>query len=109
MEQGPLEETLIRRARAERKPLPDKIAKAPRLLPGLAFYFQAFLALSSCRPLGMSEGRIPWHSVFQYAQSLGLEDEEFEDLWVLVSFMDAAYLKFRAAQAESGRKKPTME
>ena len=106
MEHGPLEETLIRRARAERKRPPDKIVNAPQLLPGLGFYFQAFMALSSCRPLGMAEGRIPWHSAFQYAQALGLEEEEFEDLWVLVSFMDAAYLKFRTAQAESGRKKP---
>jgi hypothetical protein len=109
LEQGPLEETLIRRARAERKPVPSKIAGAPRLLPGLGFYFNAFLALSSCRPIGMGEGRIPWHSAYQYAQALELDSEEFEDLWVLVSFMDAAYLKFRAAQADAGRKKPTMD
>ena len=106
MEQGPLEETLIRRARAERKPIPVKIADAPQLLPGLGFYLQAFLALSSCRPLGMSEGRIPWTAAYQYANNLGLDPDEFEDMWVLVSYMDAAYLKFRQTKSEAARKKP---
>ncbi len=106
MEHGPLEETLIRRARAERKPVPEKIRNAPQLLPGLGFFFQAFLALSSCRPLGMQEGRIPWTAAFQYGQDNGLDHEEFEDMWILVSFMDAAYLKVRAQQAENARKRP---
>lgn len=98
---------MIRRARAERKAVPEKIANAPQLLPGLGFYFQAFLALSSCRPLGMAEGRIPWNAAFQYGQNMGLDSEEFEDLWILVSFMDAEYLKYRQKQADTARRKPT--
>ena len=85
--------------------MPKKIAEAPQLLPGLGFFFQAFLAISSCRPLGMAEGRIPWTAAFQYGQSLGLDPEEFEELWILVSYMDAAYLKYRQAQSENARKK----
>lgn len=95
---------MIRRARAERKPTPEKIANAPMLLPGMGLYFQAFLALSSCRPLGMGEGRIPWTAAFQYAENMGLDHDEFEDLWVLVSFMDAAYLKFRQEKQKSAPK-----
>lgn len=109
MEHGPLEETLIRRARAEHKRPPVSIINAPMLLPGLGFYFQAFLSLSSCRPLGMAEGRIPWTAAYQYADNIGLDPDEFEDLWVLVSLMDAAYLKFRAAKAEAGRKRPSTD
>lgn len=100
LEQGPLEETLIRRARAERRAIPVKIMNAPQLLPGLGIYFQAFMALSSCRPLGMSEGRIPWTAAFQYGQALDMSAEEFEDLWILVSLMDAAYLTYRKSQAD---------
>jgi hypothetical protein len=98
---------LIRRARAERRPLPDRITKAPQLLPGLGFYFQAFLALSSCRPLGMSEGRIPWTAAYQYGQNMGLDPDEFTDLWILVSYMDAEYLKVRHQQAENARRRPS--
>ena len=87
--------------------MPKKIAEAPQLLPGLGFFFQAFLALSSCRPLGMSEGRIPWTAAFQFGQNMDMDEDEFEDLWILVSYMDAEYLKFRHAQAENARKKPT--
>lgn len=98
MEQGPLEETLIRRAHTERRPVPEKIANAPSLVMGLGFYFTSFIALSSCRPLGMSEGRIPWLAVHQYSEQLALTDEEFDDLWTLVSIMDGEYLKFRGKQ-----------
>lgn len=83
--------------------MPTKIANAPQLLTGLGFYFNAFLALSSCRPIGMMEGRIPWLAAFQYSQALELDDEEFEDLWVLVSYMDGEYIKFRQKQAENKR------
>lgn len=100
---------MIRRARAERKPVPEKIANAPQLLPGLGLYLQAFLALSSCRPLGMAEGRIPWTAAFQFAQNMEMDPEEFEDLWILVSYMDAAYLKKRHEQSENARKKPAAE
>jgi len=83
--------------------VPEKIANAPTLLPGLSFYFQAFLALSSCRAIGMGEGRIPWTAAYDYAERMDLDSDEFEDLWVLVSLMDAEYLKYRLKQAESKR------
>lgn len=104
MEQGPLEETLIRRAHAERRPIPEKIASAPQLLPGVGFYLQSFLALSSCRALGMSEGRIPWHAVWDYSQRLGLTEQEFDDLWIVICHADAAYLKYRGDKAKTDAK-----
>lgn len=106
MEQGPLEETLIRRAKASKSAIPKKIAEAPHVSTGLMFYFQAFLALSSCRPVGFGEGPIPWLAAFQYAQATDLDEEGFEDLWTLVSLMDAAYLKFRAKKASEGKPPP---
>lgn len=109
LEQGPLEETLLRRARAERKPTPKAIAEAPLLAPGLGFYFQAFLALSSCRPVGMSEGRIPWTAAAEYARHMEMSSEEFEDLWALVSSMDGAYLTWQNNKQEQRRKTEAMK
>ena len=99
LQQGPLEEILIRRAQAEHRPIPKAIAEAPQLMPGLGFYYNAFLALCSCRQVGMGEGRIPWTSAHEYARRMGMDEEEFEDLWMLVCLMDGAYLKYRAEKS----------
>jgi hypothetical protein len=82
-----------------RQPVPKRIAEAPQLLPGLGFYYTAFLTLSSCRSVGFSEGRIPWTAARDYANQLDMTDEELEDLWMLVCSMDGEYLKYRAEQA----------
>lgn len=67
------------------------------------FYFTSFVTVSSCRPLGMSEGRIPWTAVWDYGDKMGLDEEEIEDLWMLVSLLDGEYLKLRQKQAENRR------
>jgi hypothetical protein len=85
----------------ERRPLPDHIIHAPTLLPGQMFFFQAFLALSSCRPIGMDEGRIPWTAAYQYACDLDLDAEEFEDMWAMISYMDTAYIKHQRKKQPS--------
>lgn len=87
-------------------PLPDVIANAPQLLPGMAFYYTAFLALGSCRYSGMSEGRIPWIAAHDYAERLGLDADEFEDLWMLVNALDACYLKHMSDKRTKDAKKP---
>lgn len=55
----------------------------------------------------MAEGRIPWHSVYQYAQTLGLSEQEFEDLWIVICHADAAYLKYRGDKAKADAKNKT--
>ena len=80
-----------------------KIAGAPTLWHGLGFYYSAFLSLSSCRIIGMSEGRIPWTAAREFAKQHELQEDEFEDLWALLSMMDGAYLEFRKKQADTHR------
>jgi hypothetical protein len=100
LEQGPTEQFIIDQARRNRVPIPDKIANAPVLQPGLAFYYNAFLALSSCRPVGMTEGRIPWTAVDQYATRYALEEDEMDILWTLVCEMDTVYIRHQQKRAK---------
>jgi len=95
---------LIEQAKKNRRPVPDKIMNAPVLFPGLAFYYAAFMTLSSCRPVGMAEGRIPWTVVKDYALHYGLDDEEFDILWELITRVDAAYLAWQ--NKRSSKKEP---
>lgn len=82
-------------------PIPDKIKNAPILLPGLQFYYQAFLDLSTCRPLGMSEGPIPWSALNTYAEREGLTDDDYDRFSSLIRAMDAAYLGHRDKKREA--------
>ncbi len=95
---------MIEQAKKNRRPVPDKIMNAPVLFPGLAFYYAAFMTLSSCRPVGMAEGRIPWTVVKDYALHYGLDDEEFDILWELITRVDAAYLAWQ--NKRSSKKEP---
>lgn len=74
-------------------PLPERIRDAPELAPGLGIYLRAFYELDSCRPIGMAEGPIPWVVVDQWCQSLGLDEEEREDVHYLVRRLDNSYLR----------------
>ena len=95
MEQGPVEARIIEQAKANKMPLPDKIANAPSLQAGLQFYHRAFNDLHSCRSGGMSEGYIPWTAVLVYSKQYALDSDEFERLLTLVRRMDLEYLKHR--------------
>ena len=100
MEQGPVEGRIIEQCMRERLPLPDRMQNAPSLLPGLHMYYQAFLDLTSCRMLGISEGPIPWTATQQYAVILELNDEMRDDLHYYIREMDNAYLKYKKSKQE---------
>ena len=77
------------------EPIPERIANAPVLLPGLIVYYLAFLELSSCRSGGFSIGPIPWSSIAMYAQLHEFEGEQLEDLFYFVQCLDSEYIKFK--------------
>lgn len=81
-------------------PIPKAIMEAPQLSPGLKYYFDAFMALSSCRPIGMAEGRIPWTAVSQYARDHELSSADLDDLWTLVCALDTVYLKHQQKRSK---------
>ena len=85
-------------------PLPERIKNAPELAPGLGIYLRAFYELDSCRPVGMGEGPIPWTAVEDWCRSLGLDEEERDDVHYLVRRLDNAYLKHRESKRPKGKK-----
>lgn len=89
-------EAAIRR----RQPLPDVIANAPQILPGLEMYYEAFTELSTCRPMGMSIGPIPWTAIDQYGLRHGFEADGFEYLVRMVRALDDAFLAYSQRKAK---------
>lgn len=82
----------------ERMPLPKRIAEAPTLFMGLELFYAAFFDLHTCRPLGMSEGRISWLHIEQWADANHLDPEQREDLHFYIKQIDGEYLKWRHSQ-----------
>jgi len=99
--QGETEQDIINMAVRQGKPLPDVIANAPELHDGQRFWYNAFLDLSTDRPVGFGEGPIPWSSIECYADAFRLRDLDREDLHFHVRSLDKAYLKFKADKASS--------
>jgi len=96
-------------ARKMKTGVPKKIAEPPTLPSCLVFYYEAFLTLSSCRQVSMSEYRIPWTAANEYGKRYEMLPFEFEDFWVLLSAMDAVYIKHRNKESEKrqqGARKP---
>lgn len=73
--------------------MPQAIAGAPQLIPGMELYYNAFFDLSSSRNQGMGIGRIPWTAIKDYGDCWGLSEEQMEDLFYFVRAMDNVYLE----------------
>lgn len=96
---------MIKQAEAFGEEIPEHIANAPELDIGLRIYYEAFLDLSTCRPLGMQEGPIPYTSITAYFHQLVCMDSEQHWAGVrIIQAMDGAYMKFRNDQADKDRK-----
>jgi hypothetical protein len=93
LEQGSTEEEIIKQAQDSGMPLPKAILNKPELLPGLDLFFDAFMALSSCRYVGMAEGPIPWTAIDRYCTVNEIEGELREELFHHVRSLDGVYLK----------------
>lgn len=72
----------------------------PELALGLDIYWEAFQDLCTCRG-GMGDGPIPWTIARDYADYLHMDDDEFEDLWFILSRMDEAWLDYQARKRET--------
>ena len=94
LEQGPIEQTIIRQCIHDSLPLPEKIKNAPQLGLGLELYYIAFFNLESCRLNGVSIGRIPWTAVQEYCISNEFSEEQVRDTHLYLKMMDNEYIKF---------------
>lgn len=94
MKQGPSEKRILPNILRLGRPIPKAIAEAPTLSPGLELYMEAYSSLSTTRG-GMGDGPIPWTAAMQYADRLGLDSEDAEELWYYVSEMDVTWSEYQ--------------
>jgi len=86
------------------QPLPDRIANAPELEPGLQLFLQAFFDLDSERSHGNGLTAIPWTSIATYARAFEFDEEQTEDLYFFVRRLDSEHLKRLEAKRKAAAK-----
>lgn len=94
LEQGPVEQRILRDAMRFGMPIPTKIKNAPILYMGLEIFLTGFMDLDSDRQSGWSVGRIPRGVVVDYCISLGLDEDQTEDMQHHIRELDVAYLNY---------------
>lgn len=92
MELGGHEQSIAKQAVRSGQPIPDRIANAPELLPGLQLYMQAFFDLDSERSHAMGLVVIPWSSIASYAQTFEFDEMQTEDLLYFIRRMDSSHI-----------------
>ena len=75
-------------------PYPDSIRDAPELCMGLGLFMQAFIDLDNSRINGMQMGRIPWITIFDYCERIGVVGEQRTDVIAHVMALDTWYLEW---------------
>jgi len=88
-----IEQSIAKQALRSGRPVPDRIANAPELKPGLLLYMQAFFDLDSERSHAFGPTPIPWTSIYQYTKAFELDPEQTEDMFYFIKAMDSANLK----------------
>lgn len=71
----------------------------PRI-DGVEWLWTAYLDLSTCRPIGMDAGPIPWTAANEYAQRHGLSGDELDELWLCIRHMDNARAEHISGKAK---------
>ena len=106
LEQGPVEATILRQCMMEGLEIPEKIANAPLLLPGLEVYWTAFMNLLSSRQIGLTASPIPWNIIQEYCDHQNLSEEQSEAMHYHIAMMDTAFLEHQQKKApKSGKHK----
>jgi len=73
----------------------------PKFTPGVAFYYKAFVDLSTDRPSSMGGLMpIPWSSIDRYAIRHKIEGEYFDELVLMVRAADAEVLRIHNTKSE---------
>ena len=93
MDQGHVEEMIIKQSARSGLPLPEKIENSPSILPGLELYYKGFLDLHTSRPSGFDLGSIPWLAIEQYCQIMKLDADQTEAMHHHIVEMDKVFLK----------------
>ena len=100
LEQGGVEEFIVKAALKRGERIPDRIANAPQLMDGLDLYWEAFMDLTTDRPSGFGVGAIPWSAIKRWADHYEIGGEDFDYLVTYIRAMDGAYMKFAHKEME---------
>lgn len=90
--------TIVPKCLAMGLPIPEPFKDPPELLEHAHFYYNAFTDLHTCR----SDGVIPWTTCMQYAERLGLDDEQAEELWEYIRALDVAWNEHQKTKGPKG-------
>ncbi len=69
---------------------------------GLGLYMQTFMDLDGSRINGMSMGRIPWLTIDDYCERIGVVGDQRTDLIYCVQALDAWYVDWHREKNEGG-------
>lgn len=105
---GQVEENIKKQYANSGRQLPEKFAKAPRLLEALSFYMTGWSDLSSDRPVFVdgSIGFIPWSSMIKYAEYCGLSKMDTEKFIYYIKALDEVYVKHIRQKIQQASKQP---
>lgn len=81
-------------------------ARQPPQDEAMGVCLSAWDDLSTCRPVGMAEGRIPWTACDRWCERHGLDDAAARLLWAVIKRCDIEELERRAFEARSGADRP---
>lgn len=102
-----MERTVFQHAEREKTALPANIENAPELLLGLQLYMTGFTVLTSCRGANYgSEGPIPWDAMRTYCVEYGINGEQRQYFYEMLSEMDRAYLDYKAKKLQNSAPPP---
>ncbi len=91
--QGPSEQKIIEQCIRTGWDLPEKIANAPSLYPGLELYYVGFMNLMSSRQTGFGPGPLWWTTIQEYCNIQNLDEDQADAMHVHLKAMDLVYLK----------------
>jgi hypothetical protein len=74
-------------------------------LSGFDFYISAYRELSTCRPIGMGIGPIPFTSIAEYAKIFDIGGEEFFEFLYYIRAMDDEFLRLEKERNDAESKK----
>lgn len=79
------------------------LAQEPEQDDAMGVVLNAWDDMSTCRPVGMSEGRIPWDKVRLWGKDHGLDRDARRILWSVIKRIDIEELERRAFEAKANR------
>jgi hypothetical protein len=80
-------------------PLPQRIANAPSLLPGLEVYYIGFMDLQASRQTGFGLGPLWWGTIQEYCEKKELSVEQTEAMHFHLRNLDTIFLKHHEKKA----------